>query len=227
MKTYSVYCLYNNQTNEIFYVGSTTRPVVERYGEHFRNRSNASNQYARKYGREIISYATIEKCDSKDAMFEAEYYWTKYYSLFFNLVNLDFGKKHGKTFFEKMSGENNVMFGKHHTEETKAKLRKWALEQPVSESDRQKGVLARTGVPCSEYRREAIRKALKEKYAKESPTFNFKKVLLKNTGEIFESIKSASEHYNVPATHITANCKGKRKSAGKNNGVKLCWEYVE
>ena len=53
------------------------------------------------------------------------------------------------------------------------------------------------------------------------------KVRLINTGEIFKSIKSAEEKYGVPSTHISACCKGKRKSAGKDKyGIKLIWQYV-
>ena len=226
MRTFSVYCLYNNQTNEIFYIGSTIRPVIERIREHFKNRPSFASKYIREHDREYISYGVIEICDSYDDMLDAEYYWTNYYKEFFNLVNLDIGKFHGNSFFEKVSGENNYWYGKYRTDETKAKLRKWALEHPLSEEDKKKSVMARTGVPCSESRRKAISKALKDKYSKEPPTFNCKKVMLENTGEIFNSIKEASLKYNVPSTHITANCKGKRKSAGKNNFVSLHWKYV-
>lgn len=228
MRVFSVYCLYNNKTNEIFYVGSTIRPVKERVKEHFKkNRNEVSNNYIKNYDKDDISYAVIEICDCYDDMFDAEYYWTNYYNKFFNLVNLDRGKFHGISFFNKMSGENHPMYGKHVSDEIKEKLRKWALEHPLSEEDKLKGILARTGVPCSEKRKQAISKALKEKYAKEPFTANNKRVMLENIGEIFDSIKLASEKYNVPATHITANCKGKRKSAGKHNLVSLHWKYVE
>lgn len=228
MRVFSVYCLYNNVTNEIFYVGSTTRPVKERVKEHFKkNRNEVSNNYIKNHNKSDISYAVVETCDCYDDMFDAEYFWTNYYNKFFNLVNLDIGKFHGNSFFEKMRGENHPMYGKHVSDETKEKLRKWALEHPLSEEDKLKSVLAHTGVPCSEKRRQAISKALKEKYANEPFTANNKKVILENTGEIFDSIKLASEKYNVPATHIVANCKGKRKSAGKHNLVKLRWKYFE
>lgn len=52
------------------------------------------------------------------------------------------------------------------------------------------------------------------------------KVQLVNTGEVFDSLKDAGLAYNVASTHIVACCKGKRKSAGKLNGVKMVWKYV-
>lgn len=226
MRTFSVYCLYNNKTNEIFYVGSTIRDVKKRFMEHFKLFREATHSYIISHNREDISYAIIEKCEEYNDMFDAEYYWTNYYNKFFNLVNVDIGRFHGKSFFEKMSGKNHPQYGKPVSEETKAKLRKWALDHPLSEEDKRKAVLARTGKPCSQIRKDAISRALREKWSKEPPTFHYVKVMLTNTGEIFESIKAASEKYNVPSTHISANCKGKRKSAGKKDFVKLVWKYV-
>ena len=56
-----------------------------------------------------------------------------------------------------------------------------------------------------------------------------KKVICITTGEIFNSIKEASIKYNVAASSITNNCKGKLKSAGKHTitGEKLIWEFIK
>ena len=54
-----------------------------------------------------------------------------------------------------------------------------------------------------------------------------KKVRCITTGEEFDSIKEAAEKYDIRGTYITANCKGRQKSAGKHplTGEKLIWEY--
>ncbi len=52
------------------------------------------------------------------------------------------------------------------------------------------------------------------------------KVRCVTTDKCFDSIKEASEYYNIRASEISACCKGKRKSCGRFNGVKLVWEYI-
>ena len=52
-----------------------------------------------------------------------------------------------------------------------------------------------------------------------------KKVICITTGETFNSIKDAEKHYKCK--HISACCKGRRKSAGELNDVRLQWKYLE
>ena len=53
-----------------------------------------------------------------------------------------------------------------------------------------------------------------------------KKVVCITTGAEFNSIKEASEFYQCSNSTIVACCKGKVKSAGKYNGEKLIWKYL-
>ena len=47
------------------------------------------------------------------------------------------------------------------------------------------------------------------------------------TGKEFGSIYEAATYYGMHnGSNIINCCRGKRKSAGKLNGVKLCWEYI-
>ena len=48
----------------------------------------------------------------------------------------------------------------------------------------------------------------------------YKTVCCIDTGEIFKSATDAALKYNLYSTHITAVCKGKRKTTGK-----MCWRY--
>ena len=58
---------------------------------------------------------------------------------------------------------------------------------------------------------------------------NAKKVICITTGEIFEYIKQAAEKYGVYKQSISACCKGKLKTAGKDpiTGEKLKWKYID
>ena len=56
-----------------------------------------------------------------------------------------------------------------------------------------------------------------------------KRIILINTGEVFNFIKQAEEKYNVHWQNISACCRGKRKSAGKHpeTNEPLIWRYYE
>ena len=53
------------------------------------------------------------------------------------------------------------------------------------------------------------------------------KIKCVTTGEVFTTIKEASEKYNISNRNICSCCRGKLKSAGKHpvTGEKLVWEY--
>lgn len=58
----------------------------------------------------------------------------------------------------------------------------------------------------------------------------FCKVICTTTGEIFNSIKSAGEYFNIKSTsHIGGCCRGERRYCGKHQitGERLKWQYYE
>ena len=95
------------------------------------------------------------------------------------------------------------------------------------------------GRPCSEeakkkqsekmkgrhYHTEESKKRISEK----NKGKNGSKVQCITTGEVFESINEASKKYNINQGNISACCRGKLKSAGKNpvTGEKMIWIYVD
>ena len=111
-----------------------------------------------KYGEDCFVFETICECEESE-LDELERYYITYY----NCMNSDYGynaesggnaKKHvSKETRQKMSemrqGENAHMWGKHHTEETKAIMREKALGCVLSDktksklSDAHKGKLAK------------------------------------------------------------------------------------
>lgn len=56
---------------------------------------------------------------------------------------------------------------------------------------------------------------------------NKKPIKCITTGKVFNSAKDASEFYKISRPHINSCCKGNRKSAGKYQGIKLVWKYIE
>ena len=90
-------------------------------------------------------------------------------------------------------GENNPFYGKTHTEEAKAKM-----------SEKRKG------------------RKLTEEWKNKIGNSQKKKVINIDTGEVFNSVKEASEYYNLKDTQISRVCKGKRNKTG---GFR--WKYFE
>ena len=157
----------------------------------------------------------------------------------------------------KMVGEKNGMWGKpspnrgkkglfHHSEKAKRKISEKAKGKKASEETKRKMSKSRKGIKFSEEHKLNISKSLKGKlvgknhpmhgrhHSKESKQkmseAKFKKVICITTGKTFDSITEAAVHYKVykvSKTTITRCCKEKQKYAGKLNGVKLQWKYLE
>ena len=225
---YSVYCIYDCYNYNIVYVGSTTRKLYERFTEH---KKRCSTSPVRKYIEDNghkLNITVIEYCDCYDDMLDREYFWTMYYKSFFNIVNKDIGKYHGKSFFEKVSGNNHVNYGKHLSYSVRRKISNSLTGHKMSKDSIAKGAASRTGKHHSSEWCNNISMALRNKYSINPRTCTCISVTLVNTGEVFISSTEAGKINNIPPTNITACCKGKRKSAGKDsNGNKLIWKYTE
>ena len=205
--------LFKNKLNNKMYVGQTTRTFHERTGEHLRHESTAFGGALKKYGIENFDYRIIDKATTIEELNAKEIHWIKRlgtlapngYNLCYGGDNT-YGYKHKIESKRKMSltkrengamkGNKNHYYGKRHTVDIRDKMKKaWTPE------------------------RKAI---LSEWSKKQDRTHQFVKVKNLNTGDVYDSVKRASEETGVLATHITRVCKGKRKSAG---GIK--WEYVD
>lgn len=118
-----------------------------------------------EFGKNNFSVEIIERIDeeSQDKLFEREYYWTNYYNAvesedFYNLRSGGNRSGISNETFELMSksqskrvgplsamygkgyllqGEKNGMYGKHHTEETRKKMRENHVKE-LSEEHKQK-----------------------------------------------------------------------------------------
>ena len=110
--------------------------------------------------------------------------------------------------------------GRHHSEESKLK---------TSESMKGKN----KGKHHSKEYKKNMSESMKGKMVGEKngmwgkPAPNRIKVMCITTGETFDSIKDASDHYKAAISNISACCRGRLKSAGKLNGTKLQWKHLE
>ena len=124
--------------------------------------------------------------------------------------NPNYGKTRTEEAKAKMSeikkGAKNPMYGKHHTEETKAKLSE-----------------AHKGKVFSEEHKTKLSEAQKKGF--KNPTS--KSVICLTTMHSFGSTGEAARFYNIDRRLISKCCNGKRKSAGKFNGKKLQWKFIE
>lgn len=203
-----IYRIHNSITGKD-YIGQTIRSLEERTAEHIRKTNSVISKAIRKYGIENFVIEEIDSASTIEELNEKEIYWiSKYNSIVPNGYNQCIGGgntcgfHHREESKKKMSiskskiytGKNNPFYGKKHSDESKQKM-----------SSQRKGLL--------HLDKEQIDKLRASHHT----------VCVKNveTGEVFKSIKDASEKYAVQSTHITRVCKGRRKTAGGYH-----WEYV-
>ena len=157
------------------------------------------------------------------------------------------GYKHSKESKQKMSEKKK---GKKQSEETKRKRSESMKGKKHSEEHNKKISESKKGIKFSEEHKKNLSESHKGKTAGEKngmwgkPSPNrgkkglyhhseeakqklSKKIICITTGEIFNSIKEASDHYKVARSNISYCCIGKRKHAGELNNVPLQWKYAE
>lgn len=199
-----------NTKNNLIYIGQTTRELETRMKEHLRKRKTYFDScYCKKHLKDFV-VEIIDTAESIDELNKKEiFYIKKYNSMIPNGYNAceggenSIGYHHTKESRDKMSnarkgkntGEENPFFNKHHSKEQREK---WSAER--------KGLAHLT---------DEQKQKLKESHHKV-------KVLNIDTNEMFDSIKDASEKYNIIATNITRVCKGKIKTTGGFH-----WKYAE
>lgn len=203
--------VFTNKINGKQYVGQTVRTFEERFGEHKRKKS-IFNSALKKHGESNFDYTTVDSAETIEELNRKEVEWIQKLGCVepfgYNLCyggNNTMGFNHKPESRLKMSvtkkaigsakGKRNHFYGKKHSDETRKKMREaWKTKRVMTDEMKQK---------------------IRESHVTKS-------VINLTTGETFESIKKASEHYGIEATHITRVCRGKRKSCG---GYK--WAYVE
>jgi len=109
-----------NQVNGKFYIGSACN-IKRRWAEHKRrlNRGVHKNKHLRnawnKYGEENFKFKVLEPVENKEDLLDREQWWMDLLKPEYNIsltAGSQLGFKHSEESKQKMSGENNPMFGR-------------------------------------------------------------------------------------------------------------------
>lgn len=201
--------MHRNKINNKVYIGQTKQKIENRWrhGEGYKQ-CTAFYSAIQKYGWDNFEHIILETNLTLEQANQLE----EYYINFYNSTNKEKGyniSKGGNNHTlsddtKKKIGRKNAIskLGSSHTEETKKKMsesHKGKLKQPHSIGSKRK--------------------------MSKSHQQNF--ILCITTGEIFYTIKEASDAYNVDRANISKCCRGLRKSAGKHpiTKEKLQWSY--
>lgn len=229
---YYVYVYYRLDTNEPFYVGKGKGDRWKHFkgrNRHFINivdkipttviieKENLTENEAFYWEEKIIEILVFEYGFSIDILNN------RYNDHYCHLVNKTWGgegvsrtwnEKERKRKSELFKGENNPMYGKTHSEETKRKL---------SETRKGKG--------CGEdnpfYGKHHTEETKKKTRGKNN--YGAKQVICITTGKIFDTVKEGGKYYKCSPSTIIECCKNKKsKSAGcLEDGTKLVWMYLD
>jgi group I intron endonuclease len=143
---YKAECLVNKKA----YVGQTIQGYLIRWKQHVADAEKGSdgctalNNAIRKHGADKFVVTVLKVCHSQEELNEAEEYYIKEHNaLVHDGYNIRSGGSRtplGEETKKKMSiahsGENNSMFGRNHSEETKEKLRQIQLGREHSEEEK-------------------------------------------------------------------------------------------
>lgn len=144
---YGIIYKVTNLINGKLYIGLTTKNLEKRRKEHVKQVNNDSqlafHRAIRKYGLDNFIWEVIDNAENKDELCNKEIYWISYYKTYTQLknsngYNMTVGGEGGtgRVFSEEtkqimselkkglFDGENNPMYGKHHTKETANKISK-------------------------------------------------------------------------------------------------------
>lgn len=205
-----IYKTVHNSSGKI-YIGKRQKP---KFDAKYYGSGVVLKPAIAKYGREAFSVDVLEWCETKEELCEAEKLWIKKYresgADMYNIADggdggclvkwWEFGEERCKEIIRQNSeahkGERNPMYGKHHPEETKERIRK-----------------AMAGCKWPEERNRKLRET-KRKHLLPVAQIDLK------TDEIIEVFENWVEaaHKVIPNkkyayAHISECCKGERKSA--------------
>jgi len=156
-----------NLCNGKIYIGKTVDKLAKRKREHLLAALRGSQSYflasIRKYGKENFKWEVIDRCLFNEPLCDLEKHYIELYGCMApNGMNLTLGGDgvngcvRSKETREKISlakrGEKNPFYGKHHSEETKNKMRRPGLGKGrhLSDETKRKLSMANTGHKCSE-----------------------------------------------------------------------------
>lgn len=222
-KISGIYIIKNLKNNKC-YIGQSSNIYARWYNHKYCLRNNRhSNEHLQnawnKYGENNFNFEILELCN-EDVIDSREQYCIEKYSSIVdkNGYNLDSG------------GNKN----KHHSEETKNKIRKANTGKVASDETRRKISIGRKGImkgkdhplygkKISKEHAELLRKYAKSRYG--DKCYQARKVICINTQEVFSTIEESAEKYKnsgANAINIGKCCRGERRYCGKfDNGTPI------
>lgn len=140
MKNYIIYALKEINKPELKYIGLTTGKLEDRFKGHLRdNKIDHKTNWIKKTGKQNIEIIILEdKITDFNILCQREIYFIMYYKkLGYKLTNISNGgegwtvgtkftdkhKKNISKYHADVSGENNPMYGKTHTQSARQKIR--------------------------------------------------------------------------------------------------------
>lgn len=218
MKQSKLHCIYihKNKINNKIYVGQTIQGKTKnrwRNGEGYKKQP--FYQAIQKYGWDNFFHLIIEENIPDDLVDKRESFWIEFY----HAANPEYGyniRTSGGAYNEAAKQKRKKYWDQHPE-------RKEQLSQKMKEFNKNRDYSFMKGENHFRYGDHSTGKNASRSIP----------VKCIETGQIFDSIKQASEWVTGGKTtiksHISDVCKGKRKSAGKHPIIKtpLHWKYVK
>lgn len=225
---YKITNLINGKT----YIGQSI-DIQRRFWEHrcVSHESNRHLKYAlQKYGKDNFKYEVLEECD-ESLLDERERYYIAKHKPEYNVTNggQDSLRRYPDEIKKKISQKAKEQWANMSNEEKADRIAN-NLKGPkkghaVSEETRKKlrdfNIGKKQSSETIEKRKETMRKKKSAGYVQTNASHR-KKIICIETGEIFESVKEASESLGIRASNISHVLKGRQKTA---KGFRF--EYLE
>lgn len=213
---YKIYKITNKKYPSEIYIGSTKLTLKRRFQSHASFKHSSVYPYIKRDGRENFEISVIDYASTKEEALEKEIFWTIFFKKQgYFLYNRKAGDEPFKETKRKMSeahkgrytGKENPMYGKHLSEEAKAKISKANKGRHHTEEVKKKMSETRKGENHPLYGKH-YSKETKYKLRKK----NGKAIRCTNDGKCFISTTEAAEYYNIGISGIRKSCRGKLKS---------------
>lgn len=123
-----------NLSNGKIYIGQ--KKSTEFLGKSYLGSGVAFLQAVEKYGKDSFSVEFIESCESLEELNEREIYWISKYHATDPAIGYNISTGGGVT---RLVGDQNPFYHKHHTEETRQKMRdahKHRVYRPHTDEER-------------------------------------------------------------------------------------------
>ena len=208
MNNYYVYEWIRLDTNEPFYVGKG------KDGRCYKL-TRGNNQHFNNIVKSVPCVVNIlhDNLDEQTAFgLEVWYIWQYRDIIGYELVNICDG------------GEGCVILNRKLSEEQKRNISKSMSGKNKDKKHKENLSKSLLGKKHSENHNKKVKENHANFNGKNNP--KAKSVICITTKKIFYTVKEGGEYYKCNYGHISACCKGKRKSCGIYKGQKLAWRYL-